>query len=84
MQHCVSVSLLVLCTTLQAMILHRPAPLFWQDTPGYFEIIKQPMDLGTVLRKLKRKPCGYGSVREFEKETKLTFSNCVQVRPYAA
>jgi hypothetical protein len=42
--------------------------------------VKRPMDLGTVLKKLKSRPCGYGTAKDFEKETKLTFSNCIQVR----
>ncbi|CAG8434704.1 7790_t:CDS:2 [Diversispora eburnea] len=42
--------------------------------PDYFDIIKKPMDLGTVHAKLNK--IEYSFVNEFINDVKLTFSNC--------
>ncbi|KAM0683356.1 transcription initiation at TATA-containing promoter protein [Mitosporidium daphniae] len=42
--------------------------------PDYLKIIKTPMDLGTVKRKLEAK--SYLTASEFESDVRLVFSNC--------
>ncbi|KAI8388692.1 Bromodomain-containing protein [Radiomyces spectabilis] len=44
------------------------------NIPHYSLIIKQPMDLGTLMKKLKSG--AYKSVRDFETDTRLIFTNC--------
>ncbi|THH03070.1 hypothetical protein EW145_g6557 [Phellinidium pouzarii] len=44
------------------------------DYPDYFEIIKEPMDLQTMLKKVKQKQ--YKSKAEFSDDLELIWSNC--------
>ncbi|KAF7727505.1 hypothetical protein EC973_007483 [Apophysomyces ossiformis] len=60
---------------------HRAAQSFLQPVdevldgaPDYFKIIKRPMDLGTVKRKLENRQ--YESFRRFEDDIRLMLSNC--------
>ena len=43
--------------------------------PDYFEIIKRPMDLGTIQKKLESG--GYHSIEDFTSDTNLTFDNAM-------
>jgi len=43
--------------------------------PDYFEVIKKPMDLGTIQKKLENG--GYHSIKEFEDMVHLTFDNAM-------
>ncbi|KAH9212129.1 hypothetical protein DL95DRAFT_179825 [Leptodontidium sp. 2 PMI_412] len=47
--------------------------------PNYFAIIKKPMDLGTMLNKLKGGQ--YGNASDFEKDMRQIFSNCFKFNP---
>jgi E1A/CREB-binding protein len=47
--------------------------------PDYFEVIKRPMDLGTIRKKLEN-GC-YHSLDEFESHVKLTFDNAMLYNP---
>ncbi|KAF3311088.1 Transcriptional activator spt7 [Orbilia oligospora] len=47
-----------------------------REAPDYFNIIKQPMDLGTVMKKLKQ--LAYKSKREFIDDVNLIWQNCLQ------
>lgn len=40
----------------------------------YFDIIKKPMDLGTVKDKMERRE--YGNATEFVDDVRLIFTNC--------
>ena len=42
--------------------------------PDYFTIIKEPMDFGTIKKKIDAG--NYGSFSEFERDVRLIFSNC--------
>ena len=42
--------------------------------PDYFTVIKQPMDLGTIRRKLDSRE--YLNAEQFENDVRLVFSNC--------
>ncbi|XP_041450808.1 bromodomain-containing protein 2-like [Drosophila obscura] len=45
----------------------------------YHDIIKQPMDLGTVKRKMHNR--GYNNLAEFAADVRLIFSNCYTYNP---
>ncbi|KAK6349990.1 Transcriptional activator spt7 [Orbilia brochopaga] len=47
-----------------------------REAPDYFNIIKQPMDLGTVMKKLKQ--LAYKSKKEFIDDLNLIWQNCLQ------
>ncbi|GAA6100953.1 E3 ubiquitin-protein ligase TRIM33 isoform X1 [Tachysurus ichikawai] len=49
------------------------------SVPNYYKIIKHPMDLNLVKRKLQRKhPQHYQSPKEFVYDVRLVFSNCAK------
>lgn len=49
------------------------------QVPNYYKIIKHPMDLTLVKRKLQRKhPLHYKSTTEFVSDVRLVFSNCAK------
>lgn len=45
----------------------------------YFDIIKKPMDLGTVRKKMKNRT--YKTAKEFADDVRLIFSNCYKYNP---
>jgi hypothetical protein len=45
------------------------------NVPTYFDVIKQPMDLGTIEQRLNKKNF-YHSMENFEHDVRLIFSNC--------
>lgn len=45
----------------------------------YFDIIKKPMDLGTVRKKMKNR--SYKTAKEFADDVRLIFSNCYKYNP---
>jgi len=48
----------------------------------YYDIIKQPMDLGTVKAKLEAKDaCEYASPQDFATDIRLIFTNCYKYNP---
>ncbi|EES09393.1 hypothetical protein BDA96_05G060600 [Sorghum bicolor] len=47
--------------------------------PDYFDVIHNPMDLGTVKNKLTKKQ--YVSIEEFAADVRLTFSNAMKYNP---
>jgi bromodomain-containing factor 1 len=71
------------CTAaLKELKKHPSAGLFLEPVdpvkygiPDYFDIIKQPMDLGTVESKLNA--LQYTTVADFESDVRLIFSNCI-------
>lgn len=46
-----------------------------RDAPDYFHIIKQPMDIGTMIKKLKS--LSYRSKKEFVGDLNLIWANCL-------
>ncbi|OAD79918.1 hypothetical protein PHYBLDRAFT_4123, partial [Phycomyces blakesleeanus NRRL 1555(-)] len=44
------------------------------NIPDYFEIVKNPMDLGTIMKKLRNGE--YGTILEFSEDIQLMFDNC--------
>ncbi|KAJ3042424.1 hypothetical protein HDV00_007380 [Rhizophlyctis rosea] len=63
-------------------LMEHPAGLWFKEpvdperhgAPNYFQIVKKPMDLGTVQNKLDKGV--YGSVNEVAEDVRLVFSNC--------
>ena len=49
------------------------------NLPDYYEIIKQPMDLGSVKAKLENRE--YKTPEEFVKDVRLMFTNCYKYNP---
>lgn len=73
-------------SVLKALISHslgwifdRPVDPIALNIPDYFNIISNPMDLGTVKDRLERKY--YVSSDEFAADVKLTFSNAMRYNP---
>ncbi|XP_047309643.1 transcription factor GTE10-like [Impatiens glandulifera] len=53
-------------------------PVKW-NIPDYFDVVKHPMDLGTVKKKLLRGD--YQNMLEFAEDMRLTFSNAMTYNP---
>jgi len=49
------------------------------DIPDYFDVVKQPMDLGTIGHKLQTDQ--YAQVSEFLEDLELVWSNCLLYNP---
>lgn len=47
-----------------------------REAPDYFNVIKTPMDIGTMIKKLKQ--LGYKSKKEFVDDLSLIWSNCLK------
>jgi transcriptional activator SPT7 len=47
-----------------------------REAPDYFNVIKHPMDIGTMLKKLKQ--LGYKSKKEFVDDLNLIWANCLK------
>jgi hypothetical protein len=59
----------------QAWIFHEPVDPVKLNIPDYLDIIKQPMDLGTVKQKLNSNQ--YLNMSEFLHDVQLIFDNCI-------
>lgn len=57
----------------------RPVDPIKQGIPYYFDIIKHPMDLGTVKAKLRNRE--YSNFQEFDSDIRLMFRNCYTFNP---
>ncbi|KAJ2787715.1 hypothetical protein GGI15_000486 [Coemansia interrupta] len=57
-----------------ALEFMAPVDPIRQGVPTYFDVIKQPMDMGTVRKKLDRSQ--YSTPREFLNDLQLILSNC--------
>lgn len=49
------------------------------NIPTYFQVIKKPMDLGTIQNKLDGNQ--YEKARDFEEDVRLVFKNCYKFNP---
>lgn len=63
----------------QAWVFHEPVDPVKLNCPDYFEIVKQPMDFGTIKKKLNNNY--YANTDEFLKDIELVFSNCKLYNP---
>lgn len=57
----------------------RPVDPVVLNIPDYFEIIKEPMDLGTVESKLKKGE--YATALEFARDVRLIWNNSMKYNP---
>ncbi|KAG8080428.1 hypothetical protein GUJ93_ZPchr0007g5803 [Zizania palustris] len=60
-------------------LFHKPVDPVLYGIPDYFDVIRNPMDLGTVKKKLTNKQ--YSSTDEFAADVRLTFSNAMKYNP---
>jgi hypothetical protein len=60
-------------------LFNKPVDLVLYGIPDYFDVIHNPMDLGTVKKKLTSKQ--YVSTSEFAADVRLTFSNAMKYNP---
>ncbi|PVV02417.1 hypothetical protein BB560_003125 [Smittium megazygosporum] len=51
-------------------------PVDPEDAPFYYKVIKNPMDLGTIRRKVVS--FQYNSINEFESDLNLVWANCIK------
>uniref|UniRef100_A0A0D9XTD5 Bromo domain-containing protein n=1 Tax=Leersia perrieri TaxID=77586 RepID=A0A0D9XTD5_9ORYZ len=60
-------------------LFHTPVDPVLYRIPDYFDVIRNPMDLGTVKKKLTGKQ--YSNADEFAADVRLTFSNAMKYNP---
>ncbi|GMI76821.1 global transcription factor group E8 [Hibiscus trionum] len=60
-------------------VFNQPVDIVKLNIPDYFNVIKHPMDLGTVKKKIASSE--YASPLEFHDDVKLTFSNAMTYNP---
>lgn len=73
-------------TLLRKLMVHKfgwvfntPVDIVKLNIPDYFKVIKNPMDLGTIKRKLETDV--YLNPREFAADVRLTFANAMTYNP---
>ena len=57
-----------------ANIFHKPVDTVKLHLPDYFTVVKNPMDLGTIKKKLSHN--AYGCAQDFIEDVELVFYNC--------
>nr|CAB3479837.1 unnamed protein product [Digitaria exilis] len=57
----------------------EPVDVVKLNIPDYFDIVKQPMDLGTIQKKMNAGV--YSTPREFAEDCRLTFRNAMNYNP---
>ena len=62
-----------------AWVFNTPVDPVELNLPDYFEVIKKPMDLGTIRKKLENGV--YTRIHEFEEHVHLTFDNAMLYNP---
>ncbi|PUZ72183.1 hypothetical protein GQ55_2G373100 [Panicum hallii var. hallii] len=60
-------------------LFHKPVDPVLYGIPDYFDVIRNPMDLGTVKKKLSDKK--YVMASEFAADMRLTFANAMKYNP---
>ncbi|RLN34239.1 hypothetical protein C2845_PM03G07960 [Panicum miliaceum] len=60
-------------------LFHKPVDPVLYGIPDYFDVIRNPMDLGTVKKKLSDKQ--YFMASEFAADVRLTFANAMKYNP---
>jgi Bromodomain len=58
----------------EAWIFYEPVDIIKCNTPDYYSIIREPMDLGTIKSNLKKGL--YDKPEQFEADMLKIFSNC--------
>ncbi|EKE42060.1 hypothetical protein ENUP19_0037G0034 [Entamoeba nuttalli] len=75
---CMSVMKQLMKVSESEVFMEPVDPEIW-NIPNYFDIIKTPMDLGTVIKKIKKNM--YYSIDEFSNDVRLTFTNAMTFNP---
>ena len=60
----------------QAWIFHEPVDIVKFGIPDYYNIIKQPMDFGTIKQRLSSNH--YNRPQEYLDDMALVFDNCLR------
>ncbi|RDY04892.1 Transcription factor GTE10, partial [Mucuna pruriens] len=60
-------------------VFNSPVDVVKLNIPDYFTVIKHPMDLGTVKRRIAS--CEYSNPMDFAADVRLTFSNAMTYNP---
>nr|GEU82719.1 hypothetical protein [Tanacetum cinerariifolium]GEW11897.1 hypothetical protein [Tanacetum cinerariifolium] len=68
-----------LMTHVHGWVFNKPVDIVALKLPDYFDVIKNPMDLGTIKGKLSSGK--YSSPLEFAADVRLTFSNAMTYNP---
>ncbi|KAL9156258.1 hypothetical protein ABFS82_09G063600 [Erythranthe guttata] len=68
-----------LMTHQHAWIFNEPVDIVKHNVPDYFNVIKHPMDLGTIKRKLTSRQ--YSDPMGFAADVRLTFKNAMTYNP---
>ncbi|KAL6545552.1 hypothetical protein OROGR_009426 [Orobanche gracilis] len=63
----------------QSWVFNEPVDIVKHNIPDYFDVIKHPMDLGTVQSKLLRNQ--YSNPKDFAADVRLTFKNAMTYNP---
>lgn len=59
----------------QAYFFHEPVDPIKMEVPNYFMVIKNPMDLGTIKKRLSNN--FYESPQQFLDDVSLIYDNCI-------
>lgn len=59
-------------------ILFIKASHFFWKVPDYYKIIKNPMDLSTIKKRLQEDYCMYTKPEDFVADFRLIFQNCAE------
>ncbi|KAL6552431.1 hypothetical protein OROHE_007795 [Orobanche hederae] len=63
----------------QSWVFNEPVDIVKHNIPDYFDVIKHPMDLGTVQSKLLTNQ--YSNPKDFAADVRLTFKNAMTYNP---
>jgi len=58
-----------------ASIFHKPVDPDRLGIPDYFDIVKEPIDMGTIKQRLNHNY--YFTMKEFVRDIELCFDNCI-------
>jgi hypothetical protein len=72
---CLPLIIKLIYETKDGWIFKKPVDPVENCAPDYFEVIQQPMDLGSIKRKLE--DGSYNDLFSFENDVNLVFDNCI-------
>ena len=64
-----------ICARSISQVFYYPIDPIQDNCPNYFDIVKNPMDLGTIRRNLRNNK--YTSVAEWKRDMELVWSNSI-------
>ena len=69
-----------LCAAALRQVLQEPSCMPFSapvEIPGYLEIVKDPLDVGTIVKRLETKPLWYTSALTVLMDLEIVFQNCI-------